>query len=481
MGVTKTNTLVLDRIKPGVPILCKSEKEAEQLCSALDDAGFIWKNGDRLKDYTNWEYRGCEGIYYFLHEHRDVTFATTSMNHIAFNEVMHNEDQYQAGSLIDKINPDRLMRNVPVVCTTREQFIALTSALMKKFNCLWTIDESSGEVWDKYFTHGLSAMWAVVRKPCDSNRAIYFGSDRDYANERYGVVVSFEKICYRPDDIEKHIDDVEESDSIGDPDPVCEDNTDSQPTADTGVSYIIKKENKTMNNMFGLNIECGAITDENIASSILGVAVKVNDSWRIYDKENHTMTDLGNMNIESLPLWIIPTADLAEGDLIKHDGEYYYVAEGPDSDDSTDTVMMVSASTGKVTEIVPMTNLLGLRLYSKVFTITDEFLSDTDDGMSDFALAMLMMNSQKHPVESADGNPVSVQNQMMSWLPLLLMLKDKKETVSDPADIVEKKKDNKFKKLAMFSMMMGGGEQPQSNNDAMMQMFLMKKLGVLDI
>lgn len=86
------------------------------------------------------------------------------------------------------------------------------------------------------------------------------------------------------------------------------------------------KEDTTMaNNFFNMNMEFGPNKDENIASTLMGVAVKNGDSWRIYDKKKKEITDVGDMQLGNLPIFILPTTQLSEGDLIKDAGEYYFV------------------------------------------------------------------------------------------------------------------------------------------------------------
>ena len=61
------------------------------------------------------------------------------------------------------------------------------------------------------------------------------------------------------------------------------------------------KEDTTMaNNIFNLNMEFGPNKDENIASTLMGVAVKNGDSWRIYDKKKKEITDVGDMQLSYL-------------------------------------------------------------------------------------------------------------------------------------------------------------------------------------
>ncbi len=170
----------------------------------------------------------------------------------------------------------------------------------------------------------------------------------------------------------------------------------------------IKKEDKPMknnNNPFNINFEFGPNEDSNLASTLMGVAVKnSDDSWRIYDKIKGEITDVGNLQLGNFPLFILPSMKLEVGDLIKDAGEYYYVTK-------VDTQnQMVSVSTGEIKNIVPMKNILGFNVYAKVIAITDSLNLGELTGEK---LAIMAMCGQ--------GGDNSGMNQM---LPLLL-LKDK--------------------------------------------------------
>ena len=59
------------------------------------------------------------------------------------------------------------------------------------------------------------------------------------------------------------------------------------------------------NNIFNMNMEFGPNKDENIASTLMGIAVKNGDSWRIYDKKKKEITDVGDMQLGNLPIFIL--------------------------------------------------------------------------------------------------------------------------------------------------------------------------------
>ena len=136
-----------------------------------------------------------------------------------------------------------------------------------------------------------------------------------------------------------------------------------------------KNENTTMKNIFNINMEFGPIQDGNIASTIMGIAVKNGDSWRIYNKNKKKITDVGEMKLSNLPILILPTTKLREGDLIKDDGEYYFVTTVATSKTPTQTI---SARTGREKRVIPIKNLLGFSCYSKVIALSD-WLNIGDD------------------------------------------------------------------------------------------------------
>lgn len=170
------------------------------------------------------------------------------------------------------------------------------------------------------------------------------------------------------------------------------------------------KEDTTManNNIFNMNVEFGPNKDENIASTIMGIAVKNGDSWRIYDKKKKEITDLGNMQLGNFPIFIIPTTKLTEGDLIKDAGEYYFVNKV--DKESTQTLC---AKTGEIKTVIPIKNVLGFSCYSKVIALSDSLNIGDDSDVEKLAIMSAMCGQ-------SDEN----SSQMNQLLPLML-LKDK--------------------------------------------------------
>lgn len=122
------------------------------------------------------------------------------------------------------------------------------------------------------------------------------------------------------------------------------------------------------NNIFNMNMEFGPNKDRNIASTPMGVAVKNNDSWRIYDKKKNEIIDVGDMQLGNLPIFILLTTRLSVGDLIKDSGEYYFVTKVATLNTPTQTL---SARTGEMKSVVPIKHILGFSYYSKVIALSD--------------------------------------------------------------------------------------------------------------
>ena len=208
------------------------------------------------------------------------------------------------------------------------------------------------------------------------------------------------------------------------------------------------------NNIFNLNMEFGPNKDENIASTLMGVAVKNGDSWRIYDKKKKEITDVGDMQLGNLPIFILPTPKLNEGDLIKDAGEYYFVTKIATTETPTQTL---SVRTGEMKYVVPIKNVLGFSCYSKVIAISDSLNMEEDFDMEKLAIMSVAMSSQN------DGG-----DQMNQLLPLMLF-KDKLGG------------DDDTMKLVLMSYMMSaqtkGGDQNTSTNQLLPLMLFKDELG----
>ena len=205
------------------------------------------------------------------------------------------------------------------------------------------------------------------------------------------------------------------------------------------------------NNFFNMNMEFGPNKDENIASTLMGIAVKNGDSWRIYDKKTKQITDIGDMQLGNLPIFILPTTKLSEGDLIKDAGEYYFVMKVDAG--STQTLC---AKTGEMKTVIPIKNVLGFSCYSKVIALSDSINMGGDFDVEKLAIMSTMC-----------GQP-GQNNQMNQLLPLMLF-KDK--LGGD---------DNMMKMMLMSSMMSApaeDGDQNATMNQLLPLMLFKDKLG----
>ena len=214
----------------------------------------------------------------------------------------------------------------------------------------------------------------------------------------------------------------------------------------------IKEETTMANNFFNMNMEFGPNKDENIASTLMGVAVKNGDSWRIYDKKKKEITDIGDMQLGNLPIFILPTTKLNEGDLIKDAGEYYFVIKVAKG--STQTLC---AKTGELKTVIPIKNVLGFSCYSKVIALSDSINMGDDFDVEKLAIMSAMCG------QSGENG-----GQMNQLLPLMLF-KDKLS--SD---------DDMMKMMLMTSMMSvpaEGGDQNATMNQLLPLMLLKEKDG----
>lgn len=199
------------------------------------------------------------------------------------------------------------------------------------------------------------------------------------------------------------------------------------------------KENVIMTNN-NFNVEFGPNADNNIISTLMGVAVKSGDTWRIYDKKERKIIDVGNLQLGNFPIFIIPTTKLDEGDLVKYEGEYYFV----EKKEKDGYIQFLSANTGEIKNIMPIKNILGFEIHSKVVTFNG-LLDDSNEEMLTVMLAMSGQNGK--------------DNNQMNQLLTLLLLKDKHNA------------DDDMMKLMFMSSMMGNNEAI-SNNPVMTYLML---------
>lgn len=213
------------------------------------------------------------------------------------------------------------------------------------------------------------------------------------------------------------------------------------------------KEDATMaNNIFNMNMEFGPNKDENIASTLMGVAVKNGDSWRIYDKKKKEITDIGDIQLGNLPIFILPTTKLNEGDLIKDAGEYYFVMKV--TDESTQTLC---AKNGEMKTVMPIKNVLGFSCYSKVIALSDSINMGDDFDVEKLAIMSVMCGQT-----GEDGG------QMKQLLPLMLF----KDNLDG---------DNNMMKMILMTSMMSASAEGGNHNATMNQLLPLMLLKEKDV
>lgn len=329
-------------------IACFHEVEASILMSLLDEAGYIWMNGEKLTKKTYWEERASDdSITYIIHQTSDkrVTYkpyTTSSDRHLIFEEVVYVDN--------------------------------------------------------------------------DSHYPEYYADDKGHS--------------YSQDDVKKEKD--ESLDSFQD---------------DT------RKENVKMN-MFGFNLECGELRDADVASTIMGIAINNGNTWRVFDKSSKTMVDIGDIEMGSFPVYVLPTTKPVVGDIIKQNDEYLYITKMENG-----YIEAINLRTGNIENVIPIRNIIGMSLYSKLMVITDD-LMNTDGDNSDMMLLMMLMQNGK---ESGSQN-----NFLPIWL--YMSMKDEDSEKDGDGENNAKKKD-KMLKLMTLSMAMSGRD---NNQNGMMMALLMK-------
>lgn len=179
----------------------------------------------------------------------------------------------------------------------------------------------------------------------------------------------------------------------------------------TGGNTAMKKTN----NFLGMNFELGISKDSNIASTLVGVAVRnpANGNWYTFDATRNTRKNLATMKMGNFPIFLLPTKKLEVGDLIKLDGKYDYVKAV-----NGDTITLLGATDGVIREVLPEETLIGnLKFYTKVVAMDPKSLTDTNSkkGMSNNVMAAICM-MQWNNGETAEFSLDNINNDSFNGL-----------------------------------------------------------------
>lgn len=172
---------------------------------------------------------------------------------------------------------------------------------------------------------------------------------------------------------------------------------------------------KKNNNFLGMNFELGVSKDSNIASTLMGVAVRnpSTGNWYTFDAARNTRKNIANMKMGNFPIFLLPTKKLEVGDLIKLDGKYNYVKAV-----NGDTITLLGATDGVISEVLPEETLIGnMKFYTKAVAMDPKSLMDPNSkkGLGSNVLAAICM-MQWNNNETAEFSLDNINNDSFNGL-----------------------------------------------------------------
>lgn len=223
--------------------------------------------------------------------------------------------------------------------------------------------------------------------------------------------------------------------------------------------------NNMKNKFFGMDFKFGLNQDPNLASTLLGIAVRDPDTgtWYTYDPVNRCHKNLAKLKMGSLPIYFMPISknQIVPGILIERNGRYVWVDEVTPSGN----FKVIDALNGDVREILPTESLIsGLNFYTKVVAMDMNSLTDpTGKSMAGNMLAAIFMmkwaknDGQKQRAEFSLEE--EIENDSFNGMGALLPLMMNKEGIDRNT-------------LTTIMMM----DQSDSDDDGITQMFLLSQL-----
>lgn len=230
---------------------------------------------------------------------------------------------------------------------------------------------------------------------------------------------------------------------------------------------------KNNKNIFGMNFEFGISKDTNIASTLMGVAVRNRETgaWYTFDQNTNTRTNIANIKMGNFPVFLLPAKNLEVGDLIKQSGKYYYVK----SVNATNTITLLSAEDGVVQEMLPEKSIIpGLNLFTKVVAFDAKSLTDagSNQNMGSNVLAAMCMMQWSGSNNNADFSLDNIDddsfNGLGSCLPMLMAMNG--TTLGDGMF------NNADGSLNLPMLMAMGSSSSDSDSNGMMQMLVLGQL-----
>lgn len=104
--------------------------------------------------------------------------------------------------------------------------------------------------------------------------------------------------------------------------------------------------------------------------SLMGVAVKVNDSYVVYNSENG-VCDVTEFLIESNNLYKIPAVQVNKGDIIITSGNKPAYITNVIQNDQKTTIEIYSYYDNTINTYLPTKNILGMPIFTKIISIFD--------------------------------------------------------------------------------------------------------------
>ncbi len=128
-----------------------------------------------------------------------------------------------------------------------------------------------------------------------------------------------------------------------------------------------KKVKDIMNN-FGL--EFGKITDDSLAMSPMGVAIKAKEGYRVYNPKTEELIDVGDfviVNSDMQAFFAMPVQSIKVGDLLKIEGKYGYLTKEFDGK----KMHLINPACGTAFTKIIAKNMLGCQFFTKIVSMMD--------------------------------------------------------------------------------------------------------------
>lgn len=235
-----------------------------------------------------------------------------------------------------------------------------------------------------------------------------------------------------------------------------------------------KSNMKKRNNFFGMNFELGISKDSNIASTLMGLAVRnpMTGNWYVYDSARNTRKNIANIKVGNFPVMYIPVNQYTIGRLYKEDGQFVFAKSiNPEAG----TVTLIGGADGIIREKILEESIIpGMTIHTEVVAFDANTLMNPNSNESvanNIMAAMLMMNWSKGngaEFSLSDINDDSF-NGLGAYLPLLIANKG--------GNLGNMFTNPDGSPNLMMMMALGSNDGNDEGNDMMQMMLLSQLLG----